>query len=82
MRSFQQRTVCDSNSLRRLRNGGSRKAVLPAQAVCREEVGHTATYFCLITEGALRVIIRAEAAAGRPRLAVTREQRVTKVGRQ
>lgn len=43
--------------------------MLPARAVCREEVSHTATYFCLITEAALQVIVRAEAAAGRPRLA-------------
>ena len=69
MRSGQQRTVCDSKSLRGLRDGGSRNAVLPAGAVCREEVSHTATYFCLITEAALQVIDRAEAAARRPRLA-------------
>jgi hypothetical protein len=31
--------------------------VLPAGAVCREEVSHTATYFCLITEAALQVMV-------------------------
>jgi hypothetical protein len=38
--------------------------VLPARAVCRDEVSHTANYFCLITEAALQVIVRAEAAVG------------------
>ena len=31
--------------------------MLPAGAVCREEVSHTATYFCLITEAVLQVMV-------------------------
>lgn len=41
--------------------------MLPARAVCREEVSHIATCLCLIAEAALQVIVQAEAAAGHPR---------------